>query len=143
MYKKDANQRKGVSRRGFLKRSAGLTALAVPGGGLSMRSHSLLAACKSAGTESISGFCDGCLYKKCMTKYNVKDVGSADGEVQADVGCSIDKGGQTVKVDARNSTLFSNSEWESVLTFGEISSMEAGYLEPHNKTAVVATLEDN
>jgi len=30
-----------------------------------------------------------------------------------------------------------------VLTFGEISSMEAGYVELHNKTAVVATLEDN
>ncbi|WDP89960.1 MAG: FIST C-terminal domain-containing protein [Desulfobacter sp.] len=29
-----------------------------------------------------------------------------------------------------------------VLTFGEISSMEAGYVELHNKTAVVATLED-
>jgi len=30
-----------------------------------------------------------------------------------------------------------------VLTFGEISTMEAGYVELHNKTAVVATLEDN
>ena len=30
-----------------------------------------------------------------------------------------------------------------VLTFGEISSMEAGYVELHNKTAVVAAIEDN
>jgi hypothetical protein len=30
-----------------------------------------------------------------------------------------------------------------VLTFGEISSMAPGYVELHNKTAVVATIEDN
>ncbi|WP_281763092.1 molybdopterin-dependent oxidoreductase [Pseudodesulfovibrio nedwellii] len=270
MCKKDANQREGVSRRGFLKRSAGLMALAALGGGLPLQSP-VLAAGKSAETESINGFCDGCLYKKCMSKYTVKNgvlmsseghpdglynegnmcgrgqaqvmtlydpwraktplkrtnpkkglnedpgwveisweealtttakkigavmekdprefvmlsgfgaypslymrpfsaavgtpnvmyspgcfcsvhsaseilhgsfvegadlnyckfrieigrgganVGSADGEVQADVRCSIDKGMRTVKVDARNSTLFSNSEWVPISPQGGLA----------------------
>ncbi|MCP4719035.1 MAG: hypothetical protein GY860_06215, partial [Desulfobacteraceae bacterium] len=29
------------------------------------------------------------------------------------------------------------------LTFGEISSMEGGFVELHNKTAVVCTIEDS
>lgn len=73
--KTDGN--KGLSRRSFIKGSAGVMALAAMGGGLAYQAKDVFAGADSADrknqVEYVNGFCDGCLYKKCRTRYAVKD----------------------------------------------------------------------
>ncbi len=64
------------SRRTFLKSSTAATAFVALGGGLALDSGVFAKAAPVAARgakQTVYGFCDGCLYKKCKSKYQIQD----------------------------------------------------------------------
>ncbi len=64
--------RSQITRRGFLKASAGVAAVAAMGSWLPAGTRNVFAKA-TAKKEVVDGFCDACLYKKCGAKFTLEN----------------------------------------------------------------------